>query len=264
MEFVCYLEFEICYFRFIRVRAMAKPKETNKFNGLGWPELIPGTLIKRYKRFLADVKLKDGTVVTAHCPNTGSMKGCSEPGRPVYLSFHDNPKRKLKYTWELIEMPTSLVGVNTLVPNRLVFESVKAGGVPELAGYEAVEREIKINDHTRLDLLLTGANGQRCYGEIKNCTLVNDGVASFPDAVTARGLKHITELEALVDSGHRGVMFYFIQRMDARVFKPADHIDPEYGKGLRRAVLGGVEILVYDVSIDLKGIKLNRKIPCQL
>ena len=161
-------------------------------------------------------------------------------------------------------MPTSLVGVNTLVPNRLVFESVKAGLVPELAGYEKVEREVKINTHTRLDLLLTGVNGQRCYGEIKNCTLVNDGLASFPDAVTARGLKHIAELEALFESGHRCVMFYLIQRMDAEVFKPADPIDPEYSQGLRRAVDRGVEILAYDVSIDLKGIKLNRRIPCEL
>jgi len=243
---------------------MAEPKSSNTFKGLIWPKLIPGTLIKRYKRFLADVKLKDGTIVTAHCPYTGSMTGCSEPGRPVYLSTHDNPKRKYKYTWELIEMPTSLVGVNTLVPNRLVFESLKAGVVPELTGYEAVDREVKINDHTRLDFVLTDHNGQRCYGEIKNCTLVNDGVAAFPDAVTARGLKHLTELEALVESGHRCSMFYFIQRMDARIFRPADHIDPEYGKGLRHAVSRGVEILVYDVYIDLKGIKLNRKIPIQL
>ena len=243
---------------------MTKARSTSRFNGLPWPKLIPGTLIKRYKRFLADVKLKDGTVVTAHCPNTGSMQGCSEPGRPVYLSLHDNPKRKLKYTWELIKMPTSLVGTNTLVPNRLVFESVKAGLVPELTGYAAVDREVKINDRTRLDLMLTGADGQRCYGEIKNCTLVNDGVASFPDAVTARGLKHLRELEELVGSGHRCVMFYFIQRMDATVFKPADRIDPEYGKGLRQAVRGGVEILAYDVSIDLKGIKLHRRVQCRL
>lgn len=243
---------------------MVKPRSSNTFSGLKWPPLVPGTLIRRYKRFLADVKLEDGTVVTAHCPNTGSMQGCSEPGRPVYLSFHDNPKRKLKYTWELIKMPTSLVGTNTLGPNRLVFESVKAGVVPELAGYIKVESEIKINTHTRLDFLLTGANGRRCYGEIKNCTLVNDGLASFPDAVTARGLKHITELEALFESGHRCVMFYLIQRMDAKVFKPANRIDPEYGKGLRRAVRGGVEILAYDVSIDLKGIRLNRKIRCEL
>ena len=122
---------------------MSNTKDSNTFKGLKWPDLIPGILVKRYKRFLADVKLNDGKLVTAHCPNTGSMKGCCEPGSPVYLSFHDNPKRKLKYTWELIEMPTSLVGVNTLVPNRLVFESVKADMVPELSGYETVEREVK-------------------------------------------------------------------------------------------------------------------------
>ena len=243
---------------------MAKPKSSNKYNGLVWPELIPGKLIKRYKRFLADVELKDGTIVTAHCPNTGSMSGCSQPGRPVYLSTHNNPKRKLKYTWELIKMPTSLVGVNTLVPNRLVVESIKAGVVPELAGYDRVDREVKINDHTRLDFVLTNNGGKNCYGEIKNCTLVNNGVAAFPDAVTTRGLKHINELEALVESGHRCVMFYFIQRMDARVFNPADHIDPDYGKGLRRAVRNGVEILAYDVCIDLKSIRLNRRIPIEL
>jgi len=243
---------------------MAKPKSSKPFRGIQWPDLVPGTFIRRYKRFLTDVELENGQVVTAHCPNTGSMKGCSEAGRPVYLSSHDNPKRKLKYTWELIEMPTSLVGVNTQVPNRLVFESVRAGAVPELAGYEAFAREIKINDHTRLDLALGGAKKRPCYVEIKNCTLVDDGAALFPDAVTSRGLKHIGELEALIGAGCRGVMFYFIQRMDARVFKPADHIDPEYGKGLRRAFSAGLEILVYDVSIDLKGIRLNRRVPCEL
>ena len=243
---------------------MAKPKSSNEYKGLVWPELIPGKLIKRYKRFLADVELNDGTIVTAHCPNTGSMAECSQPGQPVYLSTHNNPRRKLKYTWELIKMPTSLVGVNTLVPNRLVVESIKAGVIPDLTGYDNVDREVKINDHTRLDFVLTHHGAKSCYGEIKNCTLVNNGVAAFPDAVTARGLKHINELEALVESGHRCVMFYFIQRMDARVFKPADHIDPEYGKGLRRAVRRGVEVLAYDVHIDLEGIRLNSRIPCEL
>ena len=243
---------------------MNKRKDSSTFKSLKWPDLIPGILIKRYKRFLTDVKLNDGKIVTAHCPNTGSMKGCCEPGRPVYLSFHDNPKRKLKYTWELIEMPASLVGVNTLVPNRLVFESVKAGVVPELSGYEAVKREVKISARSRIDLALTAVDRKRCYVEIKNCTLVDNRVALFPDAVTSRGLKHITELQAMVDSGCRSMMFYFIQRMDAAVFKPADHIDPEYGKGLRRAVKRGLEILAYDVTIDLKGIKLNRKIPYEL
>jgi len=180
------------------------------------------------------------------------------------LSFHDNPKRKLKYTWELIEMPTSLVGVNTLVPNRLVLESIKAGVVPELSGYGTVEPEVKISTCSRIDLTLTAEDRKRCYVEIKNCTLVDNGVASFPDAVTTRGLRHIAELETLVNTGYRCVMFYFIQRMDAEVFKPADHIDSEYGKGLRRAVKRGLEILAYDVAIDLNGIKLNRKIPYEL
>jgi sugar fermentation stimulation protein A len=226
--------------------------------------LIPGILIKRYKRFLADARLSDGRIVIAHCPNTGSMKGCSEPGRTVYMSYHDNPKRKLQYTWELIDMPTSLVGINTLIPNRLVYESVKAGAVPELTGYEHIEREVKISDHTRIDLAMANANRRRCYIEIKNCTLVDDGAALFPDAVTSRGLKHIHELQSLVESGSRCVMFYFIQRMDALVFRPADHIDPEYGRALRNAASRGVEILVYDVSIDLAGIKLNRKLPHEL
>jgi len=243
---------------------MGDKKDSSTFTGLNWPPLIPGILVKRYKRFLAEVNLNGGKIVTAHCPNTGSMKGCCESGRPVYLSFHVNPKRKLKYTWELIEMPTSLVGVNTLVPNRLVFESVKAGLVPELSGYETVEPEVKISAGTRIDLALTAEDRKRCYVEIKNCTLVDNGVASFPDAVTARGLRHITELQALVDSGCRCVMFYFVQRMDAEVFKPADHIDSEYGKGLRRAVKSGLEVLAYDVAIDLNGIKLNRKIPYEL
>ncbi len=239
-------------------------EDSSMFEGLPWPALIPGTLVKRYKRFLTDVKLNGGEMVTAHCPNTGSMKACCESGRQVYLSFHDNPKRQLKYTWELIEMPTSLVGVNTLVPNRLVFESVKAGVVPELSGYETVAREVKISARSRIDLALSAVGRKHCYVEIKNCTLVDNCVALFPDAVTSRGLKHITELQAMVDSGCRCVMFYFIQRMDTAIFRPADHIDPAYGKGLRRAVKRGLEILVYDVAIDLNGIKLNRKIPYEL
>ncbi len=155
------------------------------FKGLPWPQLISGTLIRRYKRFLADVQLENGDTVTAHCPNTGSMKGCSQPGQTVYLSIHNNPKRKLKYTWELIEMPASLVGVNTLVPNRLVFESIKNGQIPELAGYDTLETEVGIGNHSRIDLMLSGSPQRQCYVEIKNCTLVADGVACFPDAVTA-------------------------------------------------------------------------------
>jgi len=243
---------------------ISKNKHTDQPGFLQWPKLVRGILVKRYKRFLADVRLDTGKIVTAHCPNTGSMTGCSESGQPVYLSRHDNPKRKLKYTWELIEMPTSLVGVNTLVPNRLVFLSAAAGLISELAGYETVEREVKVGSNSRLDLRLSNGEEDRCYVEIKNCTLVENGVARFPDAVTARGLKHLDELVRLVDSSCRCVMFFFIQRMDARVFEPADQVDPDYGKGLRRALNRGVEILVYDVSIDLAGIQLNRKVPCSL
>ncbi len=232
--------------------------------GLTWPELIPGTLLKRYKRFLADVRLETGEIVTAHCPNTGSMKGCAEPGRTVYLSSHNNPKRKYKYTWELIAMPTSLVGVNTLVPNRLVFKSIDQKLIPELSEYNSIRREVKIGEHSRIDMMLSDAGGKRCYVEIKNCTLVSEGIARFPDAVTSRGLKHIIELENLAGAGHRCMMFYFIQRMDAQVFQPADHIDPAYGRRLRQAAENGIEILAYDVRIDLQGIELNKKISCEL
>ena len=243
---------------------MKPASSATAFRGLTWPELIPGTLLKRYKRFLADVKLETGEIVTAHCPNTGSMIGCAEPGRTVYLSSHQSPKRKYKYTWQLIDMPTSLVGVNTLIPNRLVSKSIDQNLIPELTGYKSIQREAKIGNHTRIDLKLTDGCGNHCYVEIKNCTLVSEGIARFPDAVTSRGLRHIIELENLVETGHRCVMFYFIQRMDAQLFQPADHIDPAYGLGLRAAVQKGVEAIAYDVRINLQGIEINQKIPCDL
>jgi len=227
---------------------------------LAWPPLIQGTLIRRYKRFLADVRLRNGRVVVAHCPNSGSMLACSEPGRMVYLSRHNNPKRRLRYTWELIEMPTSLVGVNTMVPNRLVKAAILADLIDRLTGYEKVRSEVAYGTNSRIDLLLE--NGpMRCFVEVKNCTLVTDGAASFPDAITTRGLKHLKELQAQVRSGDRSVMFYLIQRMDAGLFRPADRIDPAYGRELRRAIQNGVEVMAYDVAVDLKGIELNRKIP---
>lgn len=213
---------------------------------------------------MADVKLETGEVVTAHCPNSGSMRACSEPGRPVYLSYHDRPARKLKYTWEIIDMPTSLVGVNTQVPNRLVAESIAAGMITDLNGYDSISREVKTANRSRLDILLSRGGKDRCYVEVKNCTLVEDGVAYFPDAVTSRGLKHLSELCALVSSGNRCAMFYLVQRMDAEIFQLADHIDPEYGRELRRVEALGVEIMVYDVHIDLKTISVNRRLPYKL
>ena len=240
---------------------MKKNTSVPATEGLTWPPLIPGTLVKRYNRFIADITLTSGQTISAHCPNSGRMKACCEPGRPVYVSLHNNPKRKLKYTWELIEMPTSMVGINTQIPNRLVATSIEAGLVPDLSGYDSIFREVKTSGKTRLDILLSKGEKNGCYVEIKNCTLVEDGMACFPDAVTSRGLKHLVELRSLVSAGFRCVIFYVIQRMDALTFQPADHIDPAYGKELRRALKNGVEILVYDTQIDLKTIRLNRKIP---
>jgi len=243
---------------------MNRLKDAKPSSGLLWPDLTGGILVKRYKRFMADVELENGEVVTAHCPNSGSMKTCSQPGRTVYLSYHNNPKRKLKYTWEIIEMPTSLVGTNTQVPNRLVFKSIQKQMVDALNGYARLNREVKIPGNSRLDILLSNGASERCYVEIKNCTWVENGTAFFPDAITQRGRKHLIEMQALAASGYRCVMFYLIQRMDATVFEPADHIDPRYGAELRRALGQGVEILVYDVHMDLETIVLNRQIPYRL
>jgi sugar fermentation stimulation protein A len=192
------------------------------------------------------------------------MTDCCEPGRPVYLSVHDNPNRKYPHTWELIRMPDSLVGVNTLVPNRLVRHAVRTGQVAELAGYADVRSEVRMGARSRVDLMLQDDKRGTCHVEIKNCTMVRDGQACFPDAVTARGLKHLHELAARVSKRNRSVMFYLIQRMDAEEFRPADHIDPAYGEALRQAVAQGVEILAYDVHIDLQEIRLNRRRPCRL
>jgi sugar fermentation stimulation protein A len=233
-------------------------------NGIEWPPLISGTLIKRYKRFLADVRLKSGEIVTAHCPNSGAMTQCCEPGRDVFISYHENPKRKLKYTWQLIDMPASLVGVNTMIPNRLVGQAIRDELLGELMGYDTVLTEVKVGSSSRIDLLLKKGEDDFCYVEVKNCTLVNNSQAFFPDAVTSRGKKHLVELQKLVADGHRCVMFYLIQRMDAQQFSPADHIDPEYGRELRNAISNGVEILAYDVCIDLQRIKLKGRIPSTL
>jgi sugar fermentation stimulation protein A len=229
-----------------------------------WPRFVSGALIRRYQRFLADVRLRNGHVVTAHCPNSGSMKTCCEPGRTVYLSRSDNPRRRLRYTWELIAMPTSLVGVNTMIPNRLVAASILAGRIPDLLGYETLRREVNYGRNSRIDILLERGSDERCYIEVKNCTLVEGETASFPDAVTQRGLKHVVELEDQVELGNRAGVFFLIQRMDARTFRPADDIDPTYGRELRQARGRGVELFAYDVSVDLEGISLRSPVPIEL
>lgn len=228
-----------------------------------WPRLIEGTLIRRYKRFKADVKLGNGHIVTALCPNTGSMISCSEPGRTVYLSRHNRPDRKLKYTWELIEMPTSLVGVNTGIPNKLVKKSIESNLIKELSVFEKIRTEVKYGENSRIDILLENTN-EKTFIEVKNCTLMEKGTCYFPDAVTSRGLKHLHELQREVHSGNRAVMFYLIQRTDVIRFEPASHIDPAYSEELKNAYNNGVEILAYDVNIDTKRISINRSIPFKL
>jgi len=229
-----------------------------------WPTLTPGILIKRYKRFLADIKLDDGTMITAHCPNSGSMKTCSEPGMRVWVSESPSPKRKLPYTWEMIEMPGSMVGVNAILPNTLVRNAIIYNRIPEIIGYSEIIPEITTSEGTRLDLCLCAQDCKRCYIEIKNCTYVDKGHASFPDAVTARGKKHVGELEKLANKGFRSIILFIIQRTDAKYFSPADQIDPEYGKSLRKAVSNGVELLVYDTFIDINSISIRSRLPVAL
>jgi sugar fermentation stimulation protein A len=226
-------------------------------------KLIQGTLIQRYKRFLADVRLSDDRIVTAHCTNTGSMLGCKEPGSAVYLSLSDNPKRKLAYTWELIQVNRSWVGINTMHPNRLVAEAVAAGKIPELRGYSTVRREVKVSARSRLDLCLEGNLGS-CFVEVKNVTAAIDRAAAFPDAVSERATKHLKELIRLKRQGHRAAVVFVVQRADCDYFRPADEIDAEYGRWLRRAVKAGVEALPYQARVTPRGIILTRRLPTRL
>lgn len=228
-----------------------------------WPPLLAGTFLRRYKRFLCDIKLKNNQRVTAHCPNTGSMKGCYQPGCTAYLSRHTNPARKLRYTLEMTQMDGSLVGINTQVPNRLVKEAITTGKLSSLSGYSRLLTEVPYGRNSRIDLLLEDGH-KRCFVEVKNCTLVADQVASFPDAVSTRGLKHLLELERQVQAGDRCVIFFLVQRTDAALFTPADAIDPAYGRTLRRAFKNGVEIMVYDVTITLERVALNNPLPYSL
>ena len=225
--------------------------------------LIRGTLVQRYKRFLADVRLSDGQIVTAHCTNTGSMMGCKEPGSLVYISRSDKDGRKLLYTWEMLRINRAWVGINTMHPNRLVAEAVEAGTISELSGYTTIRREVMTRPGTRLDLSLEGRDGL-CFVEVKNVTLTVAGVAAFPDAISERGTKHLKELIRLRRKGHRAVVFFVIQRQDCHSFRPADEIDAEYGRWLRRAVKAGVEALPYRAKVTPKGIFLTQRIETRL
>lgn len=225
--------------------------------------LYQGTLLRRYQRFLADVQMTDGSTVTAHCPNSGSMMGCAAPGNAVLLSRSENPKRKYPFTWEMVRVGELWVGINTGRPNTLVREAIREGVVPELAGYDAIRPEVRYGENSRVDLLLSGTPGL-CYVEVKNVTLVEGETALFPDAVTERGQKHLLELMKVVRSGRRGVIFFVVQRGDARCLAPADRIDPHYGRLLRTAVENGVEALAYQASVEPAEIRLTRRLPVLL
>jgi sugar fermentation stimulation protein A len=228
--------------------------------------LVTGTLLRREKRFLAYVRLDDGREVIAHTNNSGAMTGCSEPGSVVWLSPADKPNRKLKWTWEVVHAGPSKVpvGVNTLLPNRLVEEAIAASLIPELRGYDRIRREVRYgSEKSRIDLLLE-SDEARCWVEVKNATLVEDGRAYFPDAVTARGLKHLRELQAQVALGDRAALVFTLQRSDASSVSPADNVDPAYGAELRRAHAAGVEILAWQADVSIERIVLARALPVVL
>ncbi|MEO5343469.1 MAG: DNA/RNA nuclease SfsA [Gammaproteobacteria bacterium SHHR-1] len=222
--------------------------------------LIPGRLLRRYKRFLADVELADGSLVTAHTPNTGSMLGCAEPGSRVWLRDSGNPKRKYPLSWELVETNAGvMVGINTGLANHLLREAIETGQVSELGGYERIRSEVKYgSENSRIDLLLAAQGRPDCYVEVKNLTLVEGGTGYFPDAVSARGSKHLRELSTVARAGQRAVIFFCVQRNDACRVSPADAIDPVYGQTLRQALEQGVEALAYAASPSPEGISLER------
>ncbi len=232
--------------------------------------LQKATLIKRYKRFLADVILVDGSTTTLHCPNTGSMLNCAEPGSHVWYSVADNTARKYPYTWEQVEVDGGhRVGINTGRANALVKEALQNAVIPELRGYATLQSEVGYgNEGSRIDFLLSnGSEGQhsQCYLEVKSVTLgLGDGLGAFPDAVTARGLKHLRELVAMRESGQRAVLLFCVQHTGITTVAPADHIDPAYGRALREARAAGVEILAWGCDIGPQEIILRHELPVQM
>ncbi len=226
------------------------------------PPLIKGKLIRRYKRFLADVQLENGDVVVAHCTNSGSMKTCIEEGAPVYLTPVNDPKRKTKFTWELIFINSGWIGINTSIPNKLAYEWIKAGIIEKLRGYTKVQREVKFGD-SRFDVYAENQQ-EKCFVEVKNVTMKVENYARFPDAVTTRGLKHLETLLKVKQSGIRAVMLYVIQRMDVDAFGPARDIDPDYAEALARVYKQGVEIIPVQVKVSPEKIEYWRELPFEL
>lgn len=239
--------------------AYARPRYKQGMQ-IGLPTL-EGRFLRRYKRFFADVELADGTLVTAHCPNTGSLKGCLVEGSRAILRDSQDMERKLRYVWQAVEIDGTLINVDTGLPNRVVHEAVTAGAIPELAGYDEARREVKYGVNSRIDLLLSKKRSKKlCYVEVKNTTLAEGRTALFPDAVTERGLKHLGELTNMVAEGHRAVQFFFVSRGDARRFAPADAIDPAYGAALREAARAGVEVLAYSARVAPGALDVHRRL----
>jgi sugar fermentation stimulation protein A len=228
--------------------------------------LIPGQLVKRYKRFLADVTLANGETITATCPNTGSMMGLTAPGSRVWLSESDSPTRKYRHTWELIETDLgdgpSLVGINTGHPNKLVAEAIAAGLMPDCSGYPVLRREVKYGVASRIDILLECPSRGLAYVEVKNVHMMRkSGLAEFPDSVTERGAKHLGELAAMVKEGHRAVMVFLVQRGDAQSLSLARDVDPTYGEAFDKARAAGVEVIALACRLTPQEIVADRVIP---
>ena len=225
---------------------------------------IEGRLKSRYKRFFADVELSDGEILTAHCPNTGSLMGCKDPGSRVWLRDSGNPKRKLRHTWQAIEVDGAWINVDTGLPNRVVYEGIVAGEVPELAGYAEARREVAYGKSSRIDVFLSNPGEPPCYVEVKNTTLAEGSVAMFPDAATERGLKHLGELTSMVKEGARAVQFFFVSRGDVDTFRPADAIDPRYSAALRRAYDAGVEVMAWSAKVGRRVLELGSPLELDL
>jgi len=224
------------------------------------PPLLGGHLVRRYKRFLADVVLDDGRELTVHCPNPGSMKSLVRDGARVYVSDSENPGRKLRYTWELVRVGRHWAGVNTMRTNAIVGEALRKRRIPELAAYGDIRAEAPMGERRRVDFLLT-QGGRRCFVEVKNVSLAEDGVARFPDSVTSRGRAHLLELRREVEEGNRAVMLYLVNRGDCGTAGPADGIDPAYGETLREVIASGVETLAYRAKVGTREIRVDRRIP---
>lgn len=224
--------------------------------------LIFGTLIKRYKRFLADIELETGEIVTAHCANPGTMLGLKAAGSCVAIERSTNPARKLKYSWRLIKDQAAWVGIDTSLPNKIISEALTYKTIAELAKYDTIRAEVKYHANSRIDFLLTQDDLPDCYVEVKNVHLCRvQGLVEFPDSVTTRGTKHLDALENMVQQGHRAVMLYCVQRMDCTQMKIAEDIDTNYAKAFSQAKKRGVEMLAYTCKVTTDGIDIAHAIP---